>query len=103
VRCFIFYGDGTMFEGPPEKADTTNVQAIVQKGKKNWHTVSHADFYCLDKEMGFYGVDEAGYYQYMFEPGYKLVMFGRTIDTEKFQKIFQTALSWADKLRRAEQ
>lgn len=100
----IYYGDGSTFDGDPRSADPLNVQAIAQDGKNGWHVVSHADYYIYTEEMGFVGVDSVGFWDYMFRiVPVRIVLFGRTIPSDKFNPIFQEALAYADKKRRENQ
>jgi hypothetical protein len=102
----IHYGDGSVFtheDGTIFEASPINVQAIAQDGDRGWHVVSHGDMYIWRDDMGFLAVDEPGYWDYMYQTldHPKIVFFGRTIDTPLFQEIFQSALAFADQMRRA--
>lgn len=77
----IYYDDGTTYDnldGPPEEAPRLGVQAVV-----TLHNL-------------WYGGDRIGYLDYMFRPGWKIVLFGRLIDNEKYAKIKKQALSDTD-------
>lgn len=103
MKFKIYYGDGSTYEGEDFDifdAPPIDVQAIAQDGPGNWHVVSHCHFYVWDAVMNFCGVDDAGYWQYMFKPQLHIVLFGQTIHTPVFQTIFQEALAFADARRR---
>jgi hypothetical protein len=108
VRWRIYYGDGSTFDsgqGEPADAPSLNVQAIVQRDPSP-HGVGRfvihgggqrpnrvpLDYYCWDAERGIWlGCDLFGLWDYLSRPGWKRVLFGRTITDDAYQKIITTA------------
>lgn len=90
----IFYDNGETFnseDGSPEEAPGRGVIAIVCPDKiQEWVIVSKFDYYIFRPD-GWYGVDQFGLYDYLIDPGFKIVKFGRTIDNAEFQRIHQSA------------
>jgi len=104
----IYYGDGSTFDseqGAPDKAPGLNVQAIVQRDPSP-HGVGRfvihgggqrpnrapIDYYCYDSEQGIWqGCDLFGLWDYLVRPGWKRVLFGRTINDETYQRIITAA------------
>ena len=105
LKWRLYYGDGSTFsnaDGPPQDAPCCNVQVIVsiengrrilQHGADN--PTAHRDYYWWENDGWVIG-DQAGYWQYMSEPGWKTVKFGRTIETEKFHEIIKRVLADPD-------
>ncbi len=94
----IYYGDGSTFDdedGPPELAPARDVQVIVvHDDDVLWATQTGSDYYVWDDRGSgsrWWGVDKFGLYDYLIEPGYKIVLFGRTIANEEFAEIFKRA------------
>jgi len=74
----IYYGDGSTFsneDGEPSLAPTTNVQVVVCQP---W----------VWQEGDLFGL-----YDYLMQPGLKVVKFGRTIESSKYQEIANFARS----------
>lgn len=96
----IYYGDGTTYssnQGGPDEAPARNVQVIVLSDKYHgWYTQAKSDYYVWDErgegEMRWWGVDIFGLYDYMIEPGWKRVLYGRTLTSDRFQEIFKMAM-----------
>lgn len=101
TKYIIFYGDGSTItdeECSPDQIPKTNIQVIVQEDKDHgWHTVAQGDYYVWGWYQGsepyWCGVDQFGLYDYLTQPGYKVVGFGRTITAEQYDNIFRIALS----------
>jgi hypothetical protein len=108
VRWRIYYGDRTTFsaaDGGPEDAPALNVQAIVQRDPSPHGTGRHVihgggqrpnrvpiDYYWWDGEQGIWaGGDLFGLFDYLQRPGWKRVLFGRTIRDEVYQQIIVDA------------
>lgn len=84
----IYYADGSTFtnaDGPPEAAPRTAVLAIVFYNLDNRREIATSkDFYWYDPTPVFkdeaggtwYAGDISGFYQYLFKPGWKCVLFG---------------------------
>jgi len=99
VNWKIYYGDDSTFsdqDGSPWCAPARNVQVIVMSDKDHgWRTQAGDDYYvwdCRDGETRWWGLkDRFGLYDYLIEPGYKRVLFGRTITSDRFSVIFKRA------------
>ena len=90
----IYYSWGTdPYEGEPEDAPTRDVQAIVQPAKGvGWAMQHTADYYVWRDELDEWrGTDLFGLWDYLARPGWKKVLFGRTISTEEYKEIYQRA------------
>jgi hypothetical protein len=92
----IYYGDGSTFsneDGPAEKAPCGRVIAVAFYDQDNRRRVCHqADYYIWDG-VRWYSADINGYMQYMLEPGFKVVKFGREIGDLKYREVMTFALS----------
>ena len=103
----IYYGDGTTFDSTQgaDNAPALNVQAIVQRDPSP-HGVGRfvihgggqrpnrapIDYYCYDSEQGIWqGCDFFGLWDYLARPGWKKVLFGRTVRDEVYQRIITAA------------
>lgn len=90
----VYYGDGTTVESdgfPVDRVPARNVQVVVQDHPSvGWSMVHTRDFYIWADER-WRGVDQFGLYDYLCEPGWKRVLFGRTINRDDFNTIYQQA------------
>lgn len=90
----IYYGDYSTFDnlmGEPADAPSTGVICIVQKHPDYGFIVSaFKDFYWWAKNE-WWGSDQAGFWQHMFEPGAKIVKFGVSVPSPVFQEIMKMA------------
>lgn len=97
VKYIIYYGDGTTVtdETPPEKCPKQNVQIIVQVDDQyGWHTVMRGDYYVWDwYGPGWCGVDFGGLIDYLTSEGWKTIVVGRTLPSEKFDALFVEAMN----------
>lgn len=105
VRWRIYYGDGTTYDGPAEDAPALNVQAVVQRDPSphgSGRFVVHGggqrpnrvpiDYYCYDVEQQIWlGVDLFGLFDYLQRPGWKRVLFGRTVADVDYQDAIRRA------------
>jgi hypothetical protein len=93
----IFYYDGSEYgceDGPPTEAPGWGVVAISNGPA----ALSGGDgYYCWDNDRWF-GMDRMGFFQYLAEPGYKVVKFGRWTETPLFRDIYEKALKWSNHL-----
>lgn len=91
----IYYDDGSTFEGDPAIAPTRGVQVIVMRDRDHvWKTVAGSHYYVwANRGDGYewFGVDQAGFYDYLFNPGWKMILLGRTISNDRFAEIFRNA------------
>lgn len=104
----VYYSDGSTYsdaDGPIQDAPALGVQAIVQRDPNPHGTgrfVVHGggqrpnrvpiDYYCWDDSQGIWaGTDLFGLWDYLQRPGWKRVLFGRTIADETYQRIIMAA------------
>lgn len=94
VKWRIYYGDKTTFDstqGEPQDAPTTGVICIVQKHPAYGFVVTAMkDFYWWQNGE-WWASDQAGFWQYMFTTGYKIVTFGVSVPAPVFQEIMAKA------------
>jgi hypothetical protein len=92
----VYYGDGSTFDGDPSEAPALNVQAIAVAdpvvGRFVW---SARDFYWWEHDQWF-GGDLFGVFDYLQRPGWKRVLFGRSIPRATFEAVMKRALEDED-------
>lgn len=106
INWKIYYGDDTEYtnvDGPPELAPKRNVQII---GVSDYHTGHRLerenDYYVWAPERGGWrGCDQFGLYDYLIDPGFKIVLFGRMLNNAEFARIFKKAQNDPDLPRRS--
>lgn len=100
----IYYGDGSTFsdqDGKPEDAPCRNVQAIAQVAPDvGWYLCRSDDFYAY-LEKGWQGLDSFGLWDYLAEPGLKIVKFGRTLHYPDYEEVLNKALNDPDLPRKS--
>jgi len=86
----IFYADGSTFSGNPELAPKTKVQAIIVKDELIGRRVeSSRDQYIYSPERGGWrGVDAYALYEYLTEPGFKIVLFGSVMIDSDYRELW---------------
>ena len=91
----IFYSNGTYSDedGSPELAPKRDVQTIAVADDTAGRRVERGtDFYIWTPERGGWrGVDFFGVYDYLIDPGAKIVLFGRILSNEDYTGIWQLA------------
>lgn len=91
----IFYQEGTYssLQGTPEFAPKSGVQAIIVTDARVGRRVESAeDFYIWTPENGGWrGANHFRLAEYLQEPGYKLVLFGRTISDKAYAEVMARA------------
>jgi hypothetical protein len=92
----IYYSDGSTFssdQGEPQDAPPTGVICIRERNASAGSvTRSGKDFYIWNAEAGqWWQSDAVGFWQYMFEPGPKVVKFGVNTSDENYNWIMGTA------------
>ena len=88
----IFYGDGETFsenDGPIQDAPAWNVQVIVVRDEAVGRFLDIRHDYYVYRDENWLGVDFVGLIDYLQESG--LVKFGRTINSEQFDELYQQA------------
>lgn len=96
----IYYGDGSTFDssqGSPQDAPGINVQVIAKAAGIDLGrlTIASKDFYWFDRGEWF-GGDVFGLWDYLAQPGLKVVKFGRLISLPIFQEIMRRAVTDSD-------
>lgn len=96
LKWRIYYGDGTTFsseDGGPELAPARNVQLIVQGDSEHgWYMQHGTPYYIWRPEQDrWVGVNEDGKFDYLIDPGWKRVLYGRTLTTPEFLALYQLA------------
>lgn len=94
VEWRIYYGDNSTYDntmGDPHHAPSTGVICIVQKHPDYGFIVSAMKDYYWWAESEWWGSDIAGFWQYMFTSGTKVVKFGQSIPSQRFNAIMTQA------------
>lgn len=93
VNWRIYYGDGSTYDdedGPIPDAPKRNVQAIAVVDEATGFLVLEGhDYYWYEDQ--WIGGDKFGLFDYLARPGKKVVFFGRSIPTERYQEIVDRA------------
>jgi hypothetical protein len=88
-RYTIYYSERPEYTGPPEQAPERDVQAIEQDDPKvGWTILTKRDFYVWAEWGQWIGLDSNGLWDYLARPGWKRVLFGRTISHAEYQVIY---------------
>lgn len=95
----IYYGDGSVYSsnnGGLQIAPKRDVQVVVYTDPEVGRVVlSMRDFYWL-AEYGWDGGDIFGLWDYLSQPGSKVVLFGRAVRTPRYREILSRALIDSD-------
>ena len=96
INWRIYYSDSSTFsneDGGAEMAPCGRVIAVAFYDDDNRRRVCHqADYYLWDG-VRWYSADINGYMQYMLEPGFKVVKFGREIGDLQYREIMGFVLN----------
>lgn len=102
MRWRVYYDDGSTYsdeDGPVALTPALGVQVIVKRDTADpidnvgRRVLDRADFYWWsDQQDEWYGGDSFGLWDYLQRPGWKKVLFGRSIPTERFTEIRKRAL-----------
>lgn len=94
VSWRIYYDDGTTFDsddGPPHLAPKRGVQAIVRDDPQTGFMVLEGhDHYWWEHDQ-WVGGDKYGFFDYLSRSGRKVVLFGRSIRREEYERIVNEA------------
>ncbi len=103
LRWRIYYGDGSTWsdqDGPPELCPTLDVQIIVQMAPTR--VLMHGGagnpfhgYYWYEDGVWTLG-DLFGMWDYLSRPGWRLVRFGRSIDTARFHDTVRRVIADLD-------
>lgn len=92
----IYYGDGSTFDnenGGPEMAPCGRVICVSFYDEDNRRKICHyADYYIWDGKRWF-SASDSGFWQYMGEPGFKVVKFGREIGDLAYRAVMSKAMN----------
>jgi len=94
----VYYGDGSTISSNDSEAEdipSRNVICIVNKHEDvGRQIVTRHDYFWFD---GFWtGGDIFGLFDYLLCPGWRKVLFGRTIKTDQYDQIVKRALKDPD-------
>lgn len=91
----IYYDDSSRYtdaDGAPEDAPARGVIAIAQEHPEVGRvTLTRDDFYWWMGDDGWYGGDIFGLWDYLCTPGWKRVLFGRSVPDERYHAIVEQA------------
>lgn len=94
----IYYGNESTYtsdDGPPEQAPKRGVQVIIQGTEDGTdpELLGAMGYYWWDFEHDLWlSGDVFGFYDYMIQPGEKVVLFGRTLTNKEYQSIRDRAI-----------
>ena len=94
----VFYEDGTTYDNTSGSLDRITKKGVVvilmedENDDTGQRFESGFDFYCYFTH-GWVGVSQYGMYDYLSSSGTKLVLFGRVVNGEKRNDIFNAAMS----------
>lgn len=97
----IYYDDGTTYDnedGSPENAPKQGVISVVHKDKEVGRSITtQYDFYWWNYDISqWYGGDIFGLWDYLTQPGEKIVLFGRSVPRQCYRNIQQNAIDDPD-------
>ena len=94
----VYYGDGSTLSNEQVEAENLpgrNIVCIINRhldvGRQ---IVTRHDYYWFDEVWS--GGDVFGLYDYLLIPGWKKVLFGRTLRTDQYEKILSSAFLDSD-------
>lgn len=90
-------------DGPPELAPKRRVQVIgVAEYATGQRIERENDYYVWAPERGGWrGCDQFGLYDYLIDPGFKIVLFGKMLSNDEYKEIFQMAVNDPDLPKRS--
>src|SRR3990167_5592916 len=96
INWKLYYGDGSTYsneDGLPEDAPCGRVIAAAFYDEDNRRRICHqADYYIWDGTR-WYSASDSGFWQYMGEPGAKVVKFGREIGDIQYRSVMSQAMN----------
>lgn len=97
MRWRIYYDGGDVFtdeDGPPDRAPAVGVLAIAQPPGTGARAEFNCDFYWWHEPLErWVGGDLFGLVDYLQRPGWKRVLFGRTVARSEYDRIVTAALA----------
>lgn len=92
----IYYDDGSIWSsenGSVEETPGLGVVAVLLKPEGSPMIVVGHDFYCWhEDQQRWWGADQSGVWDYLHRPGWKKVLFGRTVSNEQYGRIHAQAM-----------
>lgn len=88
----IFYSNSTYSsdDGPPELAPKRDVQTVAVADDTCGRRIERGDNFYVYRH-GWRGCDQFGLYDYLIEPGYKIVLFGRSLTDDEYRAVWDRA------------
>ena len=102
MKWRVYYGDDSTFsdqDGGVDVAPFFDVQVIVQADKDHGWRTQTGDYYVWDdRGLGYcwWGVDDVGLIDYLHTDGWKRVLLGRKITSNRYNDIMRRALEDPD-------
>lgn len=100
----IFYEDRSTFsnlDGPAYSAPKRGVIAVVERAHSIGYVVhKRGDFYLFNPawdEPRWRMMDISGFWDYMFEPGLKCILFGRYASNDRYNEVMIVAEEFGQK------
>ena len=89
----IYYSDSTYSDedGPPELAPKRNVQTIAVADKTVGRRIERGNDFYIYTDHGWRGCDQFGLFDYLIDPGNKIVLFGRSLAYDEYCAVLSRA------------
>jgi len=90
----IYYGDGSTYsdaDGPPELAPKRNVQTIAQANELVGRRIERGADHYVWTDHGWRACDFFGLFDYLIQPGAKVVLFGRSLSDAEYRAVLDRA------------
>lgn len=96
MKWKIWYDDGfSVSDGDanPEEVPARGVEAITRPDEKvGYKILTGFDYYWwVGDEKQWFGGDNFGLWDYLAQPGWKKVLFGRSMTDEKYEELLEKA------------
>lgn len=98
IKWRIYYGNGFIFDGEPNKAPKRNVQVIIQTDVEIGREILiKYDFYLWVKDK-WLGVDQFGLFDKLFDNNTQslIALAGRMLTITEYKEIYKKALNDSD-------
>lgn len=89
----IYYDGGSVYSGDVWNAPSFGVLVIVERDIDHGRRlVAEKDYYIWDVDNSrWWAVDYMGLIDYLARPGYRKVLFGRTVPNEEWYRVYTRA------------
>ena len=87
----IYYDGGTTYDGDPYDAPAFGVLVIVEKNANHGRNLVMTKDYFVYLGDRWMSVDFIGMLDYLAQPGYRKVLFGRMVDDEYWYTVVRQA------------